>query len=92
MNTTLMHKFTVMYTRGNLTPVLELEMRVSCPDVVENVSFKFPGPISTVSFCATSILDMKPCFLPVSLQYKGTLNKEMYLELLEKNMMDREVH
>lgn len=33
-----------------LTPVLELCMRMSCPDLEEKDSFKFPGPTSIVSF------------------------------------------
>lgn len=33
-----------------LTPVLELYIRLSSPDCEENDIFKFPGPISMVSF------------------------------------------
>jgi len=32
-----------------LTPVLELYIRLSCPEVEENDIFKFPGPMSMFS-------------------------------------------
>ena len=42
-----------------LTPVLELYIRFSCPVVEEKVSFKFPGPTSMLSLCELSVSDTK---------------------------------
>jgi hypothetical protein len=38
-----------------LTPALGLDMCLSCPDVDEKDSLKFPGPTSMVLFCGRLI-------------------------------------
>lgn len=50
-------QFPLKYKKGsvqNLTFVLELDMCLSCPDLAEKESLRFPGPISMISFCGRS--------------------------------------
>lgn len=46
-----------------LTPVIELNIRVSCPDADENVIFRDPGPTSTVSLLGEAMLETYPILL-----------------------------
>ena len=46
-----------------LTPVLELYIRLSCPEVEENDIFRYPGPISMVSFCGLSFEERSPTLI-----------------------------
>lgn len=64
-------KFCLFGNSVDLTPVLELKMRLSCPDEEENDSFKFPGPISIVSFCGRSVMETKLLGFPALKKYNN---------------------
>lgn len=54
------HRHSFVRNVKHLTPVLELNMRWSCPDITEKDIFKFPGPTSIVVFCGLSITEIYP--------------------------------
>ena len=54
------------------TPVLELNMRTSCPDVDEKDSFKSPGPTTMVSFRGMSAMETCVLLLPEHLWQEYT--------------------
>ena len=54
------------------TPVLELNMRTSCPDVDEKDSFKSPGPTTMVSFRGMSAKETCALLLPEHLWQEYT--------------------
>lgn len=56
--------------KKQLTPVLELYIRCSWPELVEKDIFRFPFPISVVSFCGL-VADIIPTLCcPISLENK----------------------
>lgn len=56
-------QFVVWSTKIQLTPVLELYIRLSCPVVREKDIFRFPGPTSTVLSCGLSAAKKNPFLL-----------------------------
>lgn len=54
---TIIINSTITRWEQKLTPVLLLEMRLSCPDDNEKDIFRSPGPTSTVSFWGGSITE-----------------------------------